>query len=100
MSNETAKVEALTVRLPEDVSDTLRMIAKIEGTTLNALIFEGVLQVVQTRKADPEFRTRVSEYKETLRGVYESLLADITDEMFDEFEASVNDNPPSPDGPR
>lgn len=67
MSDKTTKVEVLT-RWPEEVSDALDNISRVEGKTLSDLILEGVMRVIQARKGDSEFNNRPSDYPNTMLG--------------------------------
>jgi len=63
----------ITVRLPEDQVADLETIAKFDGVALAEVVRAGVELVLESRRADPEFRVRVekayAEAQRLLQGV-------------------------------
>jgi glutamate-1-semialdehyde aminotransferase len=49
-----------TVRLPEDLAEAAEAVARIKGTSVNALIIESLSAEVARVRADKEFTTRAN----------------------------------------
>ena len=49
-----------TVRLPEDLAEAAEAVARVKGTSVNALIIESLSAEVARVRADKEFTTRAS----------------------------------------
>jgi Arc/MetJ-type ribon-helix-helix transcriptional regulator len=63
----------ITVRLPEEQVSDLETIARFDGVALAEVVRAGVELVLESRRADPEFRVRVekayAEAQRLLQGV-------------------------------
>jgi predicted transcriptional regulator len=49
-----------TVRLPEDLAEAAETVARVKGTSVNALIIESLSAEVARVRADKEFTTRAN----------------------------------------
>jgi glutamate-1-semialdehyde aminotransferase len=49
-----------TVRLPEDLAEEAEAVARVKGTSVNALIIESLSAEIARVRADKEFTTRAS----------------------------------------
>jgi predicted transcriptional regulator len=49
-----------TVRLPEDLAEAAEAVARVKGTSVNALIIESLTAEVARVRADKEFTTRAN----------------------------------------
>jgi predicted transcriptional regulator len=49
-----------TVRLPEDLAEAAEAVARVRGTSVNALIIESLSAEVARVRADKEFTTRAN----------------------------------------
>jgi predicted transcriptional regulator len=49
-----------TVRLPEDLADAAEAVARVKGTSVNALIIESLATEIARVRADKEFTTRAN----------------------------------------
>ena len=49
-----------TVRLPEDLAEEAEAVARVKGTSVNALIIESLSAEVARVRADKEFTTRAT----------------------------------------
>ena len=49
-----------TVRLPEDLAEAAEAVARVKGTSVNALIIESLSAEVARVRADKEFSTRAN----------------------------------------
>jgi predicted transcriptional regulator len=46
----------MTLRLDENIADTVQTIAEVEGSTVSDVIRNAITEHVDRRKADPEFK--------------------------------------------
>jgi hypothetical protein len=53
-------VKQTTVRLPEDLAEAAEAVARVKGTSVNALIIESLSAEVARVRADKEFTTRAN----------------------------------------
>jgi hypothetical protein len=53
-----------TVRLPEDLAEEAEAVARVNGTSVNALIIESLTAEIARVRADKEFTTRLSKILE------------------------------------
>ena len=49
-----------TVRLPEDLAEEAEAVARVKGTSVNALIIESLSAEIARVRADKEFTTRAN----------------------------------------
>ncbi len=63
----------LTVRLPDDVAADVEALARVEGTSLNETIKHALIEAVERRRNDPEFRARLARFIEEDRELLERL---------------------------
>lgn len=69
----TDTTRALTVRLPEQQSDDLDLVAEADGKPRAEVIREALAEHVARRKADPEFRAWIEANLTRFRSVLERL---------------------------
>ena len=53
-----------TVRLPEDLAEEAEAVARVKGTSVNALIIESLSSEITRVRADAEFTARASKLLE------------------------------------
>jgi hypothetical protein len=53
-----------TVRLPEDLAEEAEAVARVKGTSVNALIIESLASEIARVRADVEFTARASKLLE------------------------------------
>jgi glutamate-1-semialdehyde aminotransferase len=53
-----------TVRLPEDLAEEAEAVARVKGTSVNALIIESLSSEIARVRADAEFTARASKLLE------------------------------------
>ena len=63
----------LTVRLPDDVAADVEALARVEGSSLNETIKHALIEAVEKRRNDPEFRARLARFIEEDRELLERL---------------------------
>ena len=63
----------LTVRLPDDLAAEAEAVARAEGISLNETIKEALVEAVNRRRNDPEFKTRLRQIIEQDRELLERL---------------------------
>lgn len=63
-------VKKLTIRLDEDLSDELALIADAAGTSVNRLVTQLIEQHVETQRHSPEARAAVAERISRLAAQY------------------------------
>ena len=62
-----------TVRLPEDLADDAEAVARVQGTSVNALIIEALSNEIQRVREDEEFTSRAKRLLERDRELLERL---------------------------
>jgi hypothetical protein len=62
-----------TVRLPDDEATNVEALARAEGLSLNETVRRALLEAVEARRADPEFKSRVQRIIEEDRELLERL---------------------------
>ena len=62
-----------TVRLPEDLADDAEAVARVQGTSVNALIIEALSNEIQRVREDEEFASRAKRLLERDRELLERL---------------------------
>ena len=63
----------LTVRLPDDVAADAEALARVEGTSLNEVVKQSLIEAVNHRRNDPEFKARLVKIVEEDRELLERL---------------------------
>jgi hypothetical protein len=63
----------LTVRLPDDLAAEAEAVARAEGTSLNETIKEALVEAVERRRNDPDFKRRLRQIIEQDRELLERL---------------------------
>ncbi len=62
-----------TVRLPQDLADEAETIARVKGTSVNALIIESLAAELDRVRADSEFTSRAQKLLARDREIIERL---------------------------
>jgi ribosomal protein S3AE len=62
-----------TVRLPDDEATNVEALARAEGLSLNETVRRALVEAVEARRADPEFKSRVQRIIEEDRELLERL---------------------------
>jgi len=62
-----------TVRLPEDLAAEAEAVARVKGTSVNALIVESLAAEIERVRADKDFTTRARRLLERDRELIERL---------------------------
>jgi predicted transcriptional regulator len=62
-----------TVRLPDDVAKDAEALARAEGKSLNETVKSAVIEAVERRRADPEFKKRLRRIIDDDRELLERL---------------------------
>jgi glutamate-1-semialdehyde aminotransferase len=57
-------IKQTTVRLPEDLAEEAEAVARVKGTSVNALIIESLSSEIARVRADAEFTARASKLLE------------------------------------
>lgn len=63
----------LTVRLPDDVAADTEALARVNGKSVNETIKDALVEVVELRRKDPAFKTRVHQIIDEDRELLERL---------------------------
>jgi hypothetical protein len=50
----------LTIRIPDDVAADAEAIARVEGTSLNETVKQSLIEAVERRRNNPEFKARLT----------------------------------------
>ena len=62
-----------TVRLPEDLADDAEAVARVEGTSINALIIDALTAEIERVRRDEDFTSRAKRLLERDREILERL---------------------------
>ena len=62
-----------TVRLPEDLADDAEAVARVEGTSVNALIVDALTSEIERVRPDKDFTSRAKQLLERDRELLERL---------------------------
>jgi hypothetical protein len=62
-----------TVRLPDDVAKDAEALARAEGKSLNETVKSALMEAVERRRADPEFKKRLRRIIDKDRELLERL---------------------------
>jgi predicted transcriptional regulator len=63
----------LTVRLDDDLAADTEALARAEGKSLNETVKQALIEAVERRRQDPEFRERIKRIIEHDRALLERL---------------------------
>jgi hypothetical protein len=63
----------LTVRLPDDLAAEAEAVARAEGISLNETVKEALVEAVERRRNDPDFKKRLRQIIEQDRELLERL---------------------------
>jgi len=62
-----------TVRLPDDVARDAEALARVEGKSVNETVRSALVEAVERRRADPEFKKRLRRMIDEDRELLERL---------------------------
>jgi Arc/MetJ-type ribon-helix-helix transcriptional regulator len=62
-----------TVRLPDDVARDAEALARVEGKSVNETVRSALVEAVERRRADPEFKKRLRRIIDEDRTLLERL---------------------------
>jgi hypothetical protein len=62
-----------TVRLPDDEASDVEALARAEGLSLNETVRRALVEAIEARRADPEFKSRVQRIIDEDRELLERL---------------------------
>jgi predicted transcriptional regulator len=62
-----------TVRLPDDVARDAEALARVEGKSVNETVRSALVEAVERRRADPEFKKRLRRIIDEDRELLERL---------------------------
>ena len=62
-----------TVRLPEDLADNAEVVARVKGTSVNALIIDALKTEIERVRQDEDFTSRAKRLLERDRELLERL---------------------------
>jgi len=68
-----SKQKAMTLRIDTDTAEQLEAIAQVEGTSTSAVVREALARLIEERRADTGFRSRLRDSIERNRTILERL---------------------------
>jgi hypothetical protein len=63
----------LTIRIPDEVAANAEAIARVDGVSLNETVKQSLMETVERRRSDPEFKYRLAKIIEEDRELLERL---------------------------
>lgn len=63
----------LTIRIPDDVAENAEAIARVDGVSLNETVKQSLIEAIERRRKNPEFKTRLKKVIEEDRELLECL---------------------------
>ena len=63
----------LTIRIPDDVAENAEAIARVDGVSLNETVKQSLIEAIERRRQNPEFKTRLKKVIEEDRELLERL---------------------------
>ncbi len=63
----------LTIRIPDDVAANAEAIARVDGVSLNETVRQSLVEAVERRRTNPEFKARLKKIIEEDRELLERL---------------------------
>ncbi len=66
-------IKQTTVRLPEDLADDAETVARVKGTSVNALIIDALTAEIERVRQDEDFTSRAKRLLERDRELLERL---------------------------
>jgi hypothetical protein len=63
----------LTIRIPDDVAANAEAIARVDGVSLNETVKQSLVEAIERRRQNPEFKTRLKKIIEEDRELLERL---------------------------
>jgi hypothetical protein len=64
----------LTIRLPDEVAANAEAIARVDGVSLNETVKQSLIETVERRRNDPDFKYRLAKIIEEDRELLERLV--------------------------
>jgi hypothetical protein len=68
-----AMTKNLTIRIPDEVAANAEAIARVDGVSLNETVKQSLIETVERRRSDPEFKYRLAKIIEEDRELLERL---------------------------
>jgi len=68
-----SKQKAMTLRIDTDTAEQLEAIAQVEGTSTSAVVREALARLIEERRADTAFQSRLRDSIERNRTILERL---------------------------
>jgi hypothetical protein len=63
----------LTIRIPDEVAANAEAIARVDGVSLNETVKQSLIETVERRRNDPDFKSRLAKIIEEDRDLLERL---------------------------
>ncbi len=63
----------ITVRLPDELAADAEALARVEGTSLNETVKQSLIEAVERRRKNPQFKARLAKIIEEDRALLERL---------------------------
>jgi len=63
----------LTIRIPDDVAANAEAIARVDGVSLNETVKQSLVETIERRRQNPEFKARLKKIIEEDRELLERL---------------------------
>ena len=63
----------LTVRLPDELAADAEALARVNGTSLNETVKQSLIEEIERKRSDPEFKARLKRIIEEDRELLERL---------------------------
>jgi hypothetical protein len=63
----------LTIRIPDDVAENAEAIARVDGVSLNETVKRSLVEAIERRRQNPEFKSRLKKIIEEDRELLERL---------------------------
>jgi hypothetical protein len=63
----------LTIRIPDDVAANAEAMARVDGTSLNETVKQSLIEALERRRNNPEFKARLKRIIEEDRELLERL---------------------------
>lgn len=75
--------KAVNTRVPDELADELAAVAEYDGVAVSDLVREALVNIVNSRRASPEFKARVLESAERTKKFLEELGENEAAKRFD-----------------
>jgi predicted transcriptional regulator len=67
------KQKAMTLRIDMETADQVEAIAQVEGTSTSAVVREALVRLIEERRADADFQSRLRDSMKRNRAILERL---------------------------